>query len=97
MVSGAATTAHNGEAPPCDHVDTIRQVQPDAGGCRDCVADGNRWLGLWLCLWCGWVACSDESPNRHARAHYEETDHPLVAALEAVSSWRWCFVHQRVI
>ena len=34
------------------------------------------WVGLWLCLSCGWVACSDDSPNQHAKAHYQETDHP---------------------
>ena len=34
-----------------------------------------------VCLTCGWVACSDDSPNQHARAHYEETDHPVAAGL----------------
>jgi uncharacterized UBP type Zn finger protein len=43
------------------------------------------------------VACSDDSPNRHARAHYEETDHPLAAGLEPGSQWRWCYVHQRLV
>src|SRR4051794_19303526 len=43
---------------------------------------------LWLCLSCGWVACSDDSPNQHARAHYQETDHPI-------APYRWARVHVR--
>jgi hypothetical protein len=35
-------------------------------------------LPLMICLTCGWVACSDDAPNRHARAHPKETGHPLV-------------------
>ena len=31
---------------------------------------GDAWTELWLCLSCGWVACSDDSPSRHAFAHY---------------------------
>ncbi|HEY5985217.1 MAG TPA: UBP-type zinc finger domain-containing protein [Streptosporangiaceae bacterium] len=55
-------------------------------------------MELWLCLSCGWVACSDDSPGRHARAHYEETDHPIAAALRRHGSYpRWCHVHQRAV
>jgi uncharacterized UBP type Zn finger protein len=43
------------------------------------------------------VACSDDSPSQHARAHYEETDHPLAAGLEPGPRWRWCYVHQRLV
>jgi hypothetical protein len=43
------------------------------------------------------VACSDESPSQHAKAHYEETDHPINAAFEPASTRRWCYVHQRVV
>ncbi|WP_222869893.1 UBP-type zinc finger domain-containing protein [Actinomadura decatromicini] len=52
---------------------------------------------LRVCLNCGWVACSDDSPNQHSRAHYEETDHPVVGALESGSTWRWCYVHGREV
>jgi uncharacterized UBP type Zn finger protein len=50
-----------------------------------------------VCLTCGWVACCDDSPNQHARAHYEETDHPVAAALAPGAAWRWCYVHQRLV
>jgi uncharacterized UBP type Zn finger protein len=50
-----------------------------------------------VCLTCGWVACSDESPNQHAKAHYEETDHPVAASLALGAAWKWCYVHQRLV
>jgi uncharacterized UBP type Zn finger protein len=50
-----------------------------------------------MCLQCGWIACSDQSPNQHAKAHYEETDHPVVAAFAPASKWKWCYVHQRIV
>jgi hypothetical protein len=27
----------------------------------------------------------------------QETDHSVVAALEARSTWRWCYVHRRTV
>jgi uncharacterized UBP type Zn finger protein len=47
-----------------------------------------------MCLSCGWVACSDNSPNQHAKAHYQETDHPVAVSLDEPRQ-RWCYVHQR--
>ena len=42
---------------------------------------GTGWVELRLCLSCGWVACSNTSPHQHAKAHYEETDHPVAGPL----------------
>jgi uncharacterized UBP type Zn finger protein len=53
-------------------------------------------VALWLCLSCGWVACSDDSPNQHAKAHYQETDHPVAVSLDEARQ-RWCYVHQRTV
>ena len=50
--------------------------------CTECLALGSTWTRLLVCLTCGWVACSDDSPGGHAQAHYQETDHPVVAALD---------------
>jgi uncharacterized UBP type Zn finger protein len=91
---GAPAISPNGSAPRCEHLDGLQPVTPRSDGCRDCQ---DRPASLVVCLSCGWVACSDDSPNRHARAHYEETDHPLAAALEPGSRWRWCYVHQRLV
>jgi uncharacterized UBP type Zn finger protein len=97
MALPAPAAARNGDAPRCDHLDQIRQVRPSSTGCAPCLARGNGWTALRLCLSCGLVACSDASPNQHARAHYQETDHPIVAAHEPASTWRWCYVHQRTV
>jgi uncharacterized UBP type Zn finger protein len=67
---------------------------PDSPDGRD--STGGK-AGLAVCLTCGWVSCSDGSPNRHARAHYEETDHPVAAGLAPGAAWRWCYVHQRLV
>ncbi|MGR6919963.1 UBP-type zinc finger domain-containing protein [[Actinomadura] parvosata] len=87
----------NGQAPRCDHVGRLPRVRYGRAECQECLAVGRAWARLLVCVSCGWVACSDDSQGGHARAHYEETDHPVVATLEAGSSWRWCYVHRRTV
>ena len=65
------------------HVAVTHPVLPHSTGCDECLTCGDDWVELWLCLSCGWVACSDDSPNQHAKAHYEETDHPVAGPLRA--------------
>jgi uncharacterized UBP type Zn finger protein len=89
-------TGRRDRAPPCHHAAAIRPVQPHSAGCQECLDRGTDWVGLWLCLTCGWVACSDDSPCQHAKAHYEETDHPLVSPQQTPEA-RWCHVHQRSV
>ena len=48
---------------------------------------------LRQCLDCGHVACCDSSPERHATAHFHETDHPVMQSAEPGEDWRWCYVH----
>jgi len=91
---GAPAASSNGTAPRCGHLDGLAPVSPRSDHCQDCQ---DRQTGLVVCLTCGWVACSDDSPNRHARAHYEETDHAVAAALAPGGAWRWCYVHQRLV
>ena len=85
------------EDAPCSHVAAARPVEPHSAGCQDCLHRGDGWVELWLCLSCGWVACSDDSPNQHAKAHYEETDHPVAVPLRNGPPTRWCYAHQRAI
>jgi uncharacterized UBP type Zn finger protein len=80
----------------CHHVQAVHRLHSRSAVCAACVAGGRDWRGLLICLACGWVACSDESPGQHARAHYRETDHPVVASYEP-SDWRWCYVHERAV
>jgi uncharacterized UBP type Zn finger protein len=94
---GSPAISPNGSAPRCEHLDGLQPVTPRSDRCRDCQDRTDRWASLVVCLGCGWVACSDDSPGQHARAHYQETDHPLAAGLEPGSRWRWCYVHQRPV
>ena len=82
---------------PCGHGVVGQPVQASSSGCEECLAGGEDWVELWLCQSCGWVACSDNSPNRHAHAHYEETDHPIAVRLRPGPRSRWCYVHHRIV
>ena len=95
LMASGVPAGSNGSAPRCEHGDGLVPVAPRSRGCRPCEARSYGWKGLRMCLSCGWVACSDDSPHRHAREHYLETDHPLVAKMEPGSTWRWCYVHRR--
>jgi monovalent cation/hydrogen antiporter len=64
---------------------------PDA--CPDCLALGERtWVHLRMCLDCGHIGCCDSSPNRHAEAHYNATEHPVMRSIELGEAWRWCYI-----
>jgi len=90
-------TGRPGELARCAHVRTIHPVEPSSTQCQDCVGVGVAWADLSLCLSCGWVACTDASSGRHARAHYEETDHPVAVPLRAGTPRPWCYVHERAV
>lgn len=91
----ACGASPNGSAPRCGHLDGLEPATPLSQGCRECQVRAQSWTSLLVCLTCGWVACGNDSPGQHASAHYAETDHPVAAALQAGSAWRWCYVHQR--
>ena len=76
----------------CTHLHTIHAVTPSALGCEECLAMGDRWLHLRLCRACGHVGCCDESPHRHARAHFHQTGHPIIEGYDPPEGWGWCFV-----
>lgn len=84
---------------PCEHVDAapIRKVKRPARGCVDCLKSGGHWVHLRECLTCGHVACCDDSPSRHATAHFHATKHPIITSLEIGEDWAWCFVDERVL
>ena len=77
----------------CTHLDHVKITQlPEAvDGCEDCLAAGDQWLHLRICLECGKVGCCDDSPNRHATAHARESGHPVIRSLEPGEVWSWCF------
>jgi uncharacterized UBP type Zn finger protein len=85
-----------GRAPAitCTHLDQIRDVSPRTDGCEECLASGDWWVHLRLCLTCGHVGCCDSSPNRHATKHFHSTGHPLIRSLEPGEEWVWCYLDE---
>ena len=81
----------------CAHLDRIRPVFPSAAGCEECLRIGDEWVHLRLCLVCGHVGCCDTSKNKHATAHFHETEHPVMKSLEVLDDWAWCFVDEEYI
>ena len=75
----------------CTHLDQIRDVQPSADGCEDCLRIGSSWVHLRLCMTCGHVGCCDQSPNRHASAHVHATGHPIIRSHEPGEEWGYCY------
>jgi uncharacterized UBP type Zn finger protein len=82
--------------PECTHLDQIQitQLPESTLGCEDCLASGDPWLHLRICLSCGKVGCCDDSPNRHATAHAREAGHPLIRSIEPREDWSWCFLDE---
>lgn len=76
----------------CEHVSSIRDVEPSADGCEDCLKIGAGWVHLRLCEECGHVGCCDSSPNRHATKHYHATKHPMIKSFEPGEDWGYCYV-----
>lgn len=81
--------------PACDHLRDARAAEPRTPtGCEECLRNGTRWVHLRLCLTCGHVGCCDDSPMRHASAHFRATSHPVIKSYEPRETWGWCFVDE---
>lgn len=79
----------------CSHVaDHVKNVKPHTRGCEECLKSNDTWVHLRMCLECGHVGCCDSSPNRHARAHFHATHHPIIESAERGEDWRWCYIDE---
>lgn len=79
----------------CSHLDWIRDPAPRThSGCEECLASGEEWVHLRVCLTCGHVGCCDASRNRHASEHFAETQHPIIRSLEPGERWSWCYLDE---
>ena len=80
--------------PQCTHLETIAvdDLPDPVLGCEECLKTGSEWVHLRMCTSCGKVGCCDNSPNRHATAHFEEAGHPLIRSAEPYETWVWCYV-----
>jgi len=85
--------------PTCTHLDTVKvlELPESVEGCEDCLATGDGWLHLRICLECGHVRCCDASPNRHATKHAEASGHPIIRSLEPGEVWSWCFADETLM
>jgi uncharacterized UBP type Zn finger protein len=82
---------------PCVHTEQLREVAPNSRRCEACVALGDGWVHLRMCLTCGTVGCCDSSKNRHATRHFRETAHAVIRSVEPGEDWRWCYVDEMAV
>ena len=78
----------------CPHQAGIQDVTPSARGCEECLKIGSRWLHLRLCRTCGHVGCCDQSPHRHATAHFDAVGHPIIEGYDPPEGWGWCYIDE---
>lgn len=80
----------------CTHLDQVRDVTPSSDGCEDCLRIGAQWVHLRVCMSCGHAGCCDDSPNRHATAHFEASRHPIIQSYEPGEAWWYCYLDDLV-
>lgn len=78
----------------CEHFeDPNLIITSESKGCEECVKAGRSdWVYLRLCLTCGQIGCCDNSPGKHATAHFHETGHPVIRGFQEGETWAFCFV-----
>ena len=81
----------------CTHQEQTKVVTPEADVCLECVALGDTWVHLRVCMTCGHVGCCDSSKNKHASAHFETAEHPIIKSLEKGETWSYCYVDKATL
>ena len=76
---------------PCSHLHLIQVTEPATDVCEECVALGDVWPQLRMCLICGYVGCCDTSKNKHMKQHYEKTGHSIFRSIFRSDGWIWCY------
>lgn len=75
----------------CPHVPT-ELATPTGDRCEEC---GSRH-SLRMCATCGHVGCCDSQAG-HARVHYHETGHEVMASMPVGRGFTWCYRDDRYI
>jgi hypothetical protein len=78
----------------CSHLDQVHHIGPHEQACEECLKIGSRWVHLRICRVCNKVGCCDNSPHRHATAHFHEAGHPIITSIEPGEDWSWCYVDE---
>ena len=82
----------------CSHLDQVHNPQPSARVCQECVALGDTWPALRMCMTCGYVGCCDKAKNQHSAKHFESTGHPIIRPYrERGMDWLWCRVDKALL
>ncbi|MEA2487905.1 MAG: hypothetical protein QOF16_1559 [Actinomycetota bacterium] len=82
----------------CEHLRDVHQVEPKTPeGCEECLAIGDRWVHLRLCMTCGHVGCCDSSKNKHATKHFHATEHPVIQSFQPDEDWLFCYVDDQMV
>ena len=97
MRSRYELTSMERRSPRCRHTGQAHAVSPGSAGCEECLALGDTWVHLRVCMSCGHVGCCDSSKNRHARRHWEAAGHPIIKSAEPGEDWAWCFADEVVL
>jgi hypothetical protein len=91
-IIGGPMTSRN-----CTHLGQIRSVTRQSEGCEQCLALGDTWVHLRMCMTCGQVGCCDSSKNKHAHAHARELDHQIARSVEPGEDWLWCYADELIV
>ena len=82
----------------CGHLREVHEVTPNTpDGCEECLASGDMWVHLRLCMTCGHVGCCDTSKNKHATKHFHATQHPVIQSFQPDEDWLFCFVDDMMV
>jgi monovalent cation:H+ antiporter-2, CPA2 family len=81
----------------CAHTGEIRPVVPKTKGCEECLAMGDSWVHLRLCMTCGHMGCCDSSKNKHATRHFHHQQHPIIRSAERGENWGWCYIDELML
>ncbi|GAA2238144.1 UBP-type zinc finger domain-containing protein [Streptomyces nogalater] len=71
-------------------------VPPSGPGCVECEETGGWWFHLRRCARCGHIGCCDDSPSRHATAHFRATGHPVIRSYEPGEGWFWNYATEEL-
>lgn len=79
----------------CAHLGEIKNPAANTpDGCEECLKTGDGWVHLRLCESCGHVGCCDQSKNKHATKHFQQTKHPIIKSFQPGEDWGWCYIDE---
>jgi hypothetical protein len=81
----------------CGHRKLCKEVSYSERVCPECVALGDEWVHLRICMICGHVGCCDNSKNKHATGHFRSSGHPIIKSIEPNEDWAWCYVEETIL